>query len=128
MATALELTREGWQPYLQGAQRRSPAPLTAVSVQRERERILGLVREAAEVLKSRFKVRRVILFGSLARIEWFYPQSDVDLAVEGLTGDDYWDAWRVVEEIITDRPVDLVDVETASRSMLDAIERYGTEL
>ena len=70
----------------------------------------------------------MILFGSLARTESFYPQSDVDLAVEGLTGDDYWEAWRVVEEIIVDRPVDLVDVETASRSVLDAIQRYGTEL
>jgi len=111
MATALELTREGWQPYLKGALRRSPSPPPTASVQRERERILALVRKAADVLKTRFKVRRVILFGSLARIESFHPQADVDLAVEGLTGGEYWDAWRVVEEIIADRPVDLVDVE-----------------
>jgi hypothetical protein len=27
------------------------------------------------------------------------PDSDVDLAVEGLAGDDYWRAWRMVERI-----------------------------
>ncbi len=128
MATALELTREGWQPYLKRALRRSPSPPPAASVQWERERILALVRKAADVLKTRFKVRRVILFGSLARIESFHLQSDVDLAVEGLPGGEYWDAWRVVEEIIADRPVDLVDVEHASRSVLDVIQRYGIEL
>ncbi len=86
MATALELTREGWQPYLKGALRRSPSPPPSALVQHERERILGLVRKAADVLKIRFRARRVILFGSLARIESFHPRSDVDLAVEGLTG------------------------------------------
>jgi predicted nucleotidyltransferase len=86
------------------------------------------VRKVADVLKTRFKLRRVILFGSLTRIESFHPQSDVDLAVEGLTGSDYWDAWRAVEDIIADRPVDLVDVEHASRSVLDVIQRYGIEL
>jgi predicted nucleotidyltransferase len=128
MATALELTREGWQPYLKGARRRSRSPLPTTHLHIEHERVLGLVRKAADVLKTRFGVRRVILFGSLARTESFYPQADVDLAVEGLTGDDYWEAWRVLEEIIVDRPVDLVDIETASRSVLDAIQHYGTEL
>lgn len=128
MATALELTREGWQPYLRRARRRSPSPLPTASALSDRERVLGLVRKAVDVLKTRFGVRRVILFGSLARSAWFHPQSDVDLAVEGLTGDDYWEAWRIVEEIITDRAVDLVDLETATQPVLEAIHRYGTEL
>lgn len=81
MATALELTREGWQPYLKGARRRLPSSPPTTLHQKERERVLGLVRKAAEELKNRFGVRRVILFGSLARMESFYPKSDVDLAV-----------------------------------------------
>ena len=128
MATALELTREGWQPYLKGTRRPSPPLPPAASDQVERQRLFGLVRKAADLLKSRFGVRRVILFGSLARTEPFYAKSDVDLAVEGLNGDDYWEAWRMVEEIIADRPVDLVDVETATPSVLKAIQRYGIDL
>jgi predicted nucleotidyltransferase len=55
----------------------------------------------------------VFLFGSLADARWFSPDSDVDLAVEGMSGDAYWKAWRLVEETIADRAVDLVDIETA---------------
>jgi predicted nucleotidyltransferase len=70
----------------------------------------------------------VILFDSLAHAAWFMPDSDVDLVVEGLVGDDYWQAWRLVEEIIGDRPVDLIEIETVSESLRRAIQRYGVEL
>jgi predicted nucleotidyltransferase len=54
--------------------------------------------------------------------------SDVDLVVEGLAGEDYWRAWRLIEEIIADRPVDLIEIETAGESLQRAIRRYGVEL
>lgn len=128
MPTALELTREGWKSYLEAAQGRpAPSELTPTE-RRERERLLGRIREAAGALKSRFGTRRVVLFGSLAHAAWFVPDSDVDLAVEGLVGDDYWQAWRLVEEIIGDRPVDLIEIETAGESLRRAIQRYGVEL
>jgi len=86
------------------------------------------VREAARILKSRFGARRVVLFGSLAHEAWFMPDSDVDIAVEGLAGDEYWQAWKAVEEIIGDRPVDLIEIERAGEPLRRAIERYGVEL
>jgi predicted nucleotidyltransferase len=89
---------------------------------------LDRIREAAVVLKTRFGARRVILFGSLAHAAWFMPDSDVDLVVEGLAGDVYWQAWRLTEEIIADRPVDLIEIETAGASLQRAIRRYGVEL
>jgi predicted nucleotidyltransferase len=70
----------------------------------------------------------VVLFGSLAHMAWFMPDSDVDLAVEGLAGDDYWEAWRQVEEIIGDRPVDLSEIEMVGESLRRAIQRHGVEL
>jgi hypothetical protein len=48
--------------------------------------------------------------------------------VEGLAGGDYWRAWKLVEEIIGDRLVDLIEMETAGESLRQAIERYGVEL
>jgi predicted nucleotidyltransferase len=86
------------------------------------------VREAARLLKSRFQVRRVVLLGSLTRPAWFARDSDVDLAVEGLRGSDYWEAWRTVEDAIQDRPVDLIEIEHASQSLRGAIARHGIEL
>ena len=128
MPTALELTREGWQSYLEAARRRPvPSELT-LAERRMRERLLDRIREVAVVLKTRFGARRVILFGSLAHAAWFMPDSDVDLVVEGLAGDVYWQAWRLTEEIIADRPVDLIEIETAGASLPRAIRRYGVEL
>jgi predicted nucleotidyltransferase len=89
---------------------------------------LERIREAADVLKTRFGARRVVLFGSLAHAAWFTPDSDVDLAVEGLEGDTYWQAWRLLEELIAVRPVDLVELETAKEPLRRAIQRYGVEL
>lgn len=128
MATALELGRKGWKRYLEGARRHLHAPGPTPDEQREFEHILDRVRKATSVLKERFGVRRVLLFGSLAHVGWFVPDSDVDLVVEGLAAEYYWEAWRVVEEIIEDRPVDLIEVETARDSLQRAIRRYGVEL
>lgn len=128
MPTALELTREGWKSYLETARRRADSPGLTPTERRTRERLLERVREAAIALKIRFGARCVILFGSLAHAAWFMPDSDVDMVVEGLAGDDYWQAWRLVEEIIADRPVDLIEIETASESLQRAIRRHGVEL
>jgi predicted nucleotidyltransferase len=128
MPTALELTREQWQPYIEAARRRQalfePAPVE----QPDREALLCRVRQAAAALKARFGARRVILFGSLADAEWFTPDSDVDLAVEGLAADVFFQGWRLAEEIIGDRTVDMVDIETAKASLVRAIERHGVDL
>lgn len=128
MPTALELTREGWKPYLEAARRRPAPPEPTAAEQGERARLLTRVREAATALKAQFDVRRVVLFGSLAHAAWFVPDSDVDLAVEGLKEDDYWEAWRLVEEVIGDRPVDLIEIESAGESLRRAVDRYGVEL
>jgi len=128
MPTALELTREGWKSYLEAARRRPALSEVTSAERRTREWLLDRVREAAVVLKTRFGARRVVLFGSLAHAAWFTPDSDVDLAVEGLTSDVYWQAWRLVEEVIGDRPVDLIEIETAGESLRRAIQRYGIDL
>lgn len=128
MPTALELTRQGWKSYLEAARQRPVlSKLTSVE-EDEREELLARIRTGASLLKARFGVRRVVLFGSLAHSGWFSVDSDVDLAVEGLAGRDYWDAWRLVEETVGDRPVDLIEIEIAGESLRYAIQRYGVEL
>jgi predicted nucleotidyltransferase len=128
MPTALELSPDGWKRYLEAARHRPAPPELTPDERRTREQLLERIREAAAMLKSRFHARRVVLFGSLAHAAWFTPDSDVDLAVEGLSGDDYWQAWWAVEEIIGDRQVDLVEIETVGESLKRSIQRHGVEL
>ena len=128
MSTALELSRDELERYLETARRRSILPALTSVEREEREVLIGRVREAATVLKTRFGARRVVLFGSLSHEAWFTPDSDVDLAVEGLGSSDYWVAWRVVEGLNDDREVDLIEIEMASDSLRKAIQRYGMEV
>jgi predicted nucleotidyltransferase len=86
------------------------------------------IRKAAAILKTRFGARRVLLFGSLAQPLWFRADSDVDLAVEGVKAQDYWTAWQAVEEIIEDRSVDFIEIETVGKSLRQTIQNYGLEL
>ena len=128
MPLASELTAEDLKRYRESVHRRSAPRTLTPTEQATREALLRRVREAAALLKGRFGARRVILFGSLAHQAWFAPDSDVDLVVEGLASRDYWQAWRAVEETIRSCEVDLIDLETASLSLRQAIQRHGVEL
>ncbi|SPD74593.1 DNA polymerase beta domain protein region (modular protein) [uncultured Desulfobacterium sp.] len=128
MSTALELGPEGWVEYLDSA--RKPTKSAGLSPVEKQERLLLIskAKKAAKAIKEKFGAQRVVLFGSLAHEAWYSPQTDVDLAVEGVAADDYWAAWRLAEDIVGDRTVDLVDLETSSVSLRHAIDRHGIEI
>jgi predicted nucleotidyltransferase len=125
MATARELGPAGWQSYL-GPTRQAPRGRVAADAA-ETRRLLERVRRAARRLKE-LGARRVVLFGSLAHGNWWAPASDVDLAVQGLPPERFWDGWRVAEETIGNRQVDFVALEVAREPLRRAIERDGVEL
>ena len=128
MQTALELGRKGWHRYLKSSRHSTSQTQLSPSELKEHKQLLALIQKVADEIKSRFKVRRIVLFGSLAHKGWFSSDSDVDLAVEGLRGDDYWHAWRIAEETLKDKSVDLIEIEFCGRSLQKAIDNYGVEL
>jgi predicted nucleotidyltransferase len=128
MPTALQLTPAERQSYIEGIRHRTDLlnkPLTPEEAS-AREQLLARVRLAAAEIRARFGVKRIILFGSLAHgaWSWFSSDSDVNLAVEGLEGQAYWETWQIID----DRRIDLVDVATASPSLRQAIEHHGVSL
>ena len=130
MPTVLDLTSEERQHYvaaLRARMTRQSKPLSAAD-RKVREDLLSVVSQVASQIKLRFGATRVVLFGSLAHEAWFWPESDVDLAVEGLDSTSYWEAWRLAEQIIHGRNVDMVEIESARPALKRAIERYGVEL
>ncbi len=73
------------------------------------------VTEAVEKAIINFpSVKRVFLFGSVTRPNAFRPDSDVDVAVEGLGVADYFSIWRALEEAAPGWTIDLRDITQPS--------------
>lgn len=128
MPTALDLSPKEWQKYIDAARKRPPLPDLSATDRELRENRLENVHQAAQQLKSQFGVEKVILFGSLVDATQFSLNSDVDLAVIGLRSEDYFEAWRLVEEKLLDCTVDLIQMEQATDSLRQSILKYGVEV
>lgn len=87
-----------------------------------RARLPGVV----EVLVRDFGIRRIVLFGSLAR-GVARAGSDIDLAVEGLASGSYFAA-LVRAEQAAETGVDLVPLEEATESLRRLVETHGEVL
>ncbi|MCL0094223.1 nucleotidyltransferase domain-containing protein [Dehalococcoidia bacterium] len=121
--TAAELTVEELEVYRRAARRRKWR-----EPQERRRRAWVLARRAADLLRERFRARRVVVFGSLVHEACFTPWSDVDLAAWGLRPEDTFRALGAVQYLDADIEVNLIDVATCSPSLLAAIELEGVEV
>jgi predicted nucleotidyltransferase len=83
---------------------------------------------AARLLKERYGVSRVRVFGSLVHARWFHEGSDIDLAVEGLKPDDYWEAVTSILFLDDRVPVELVDRTMCCPEIWEVVEREGVDL
>ncbi len=93
-----------------------------------RDRAFQVAREAAKILKKRFGATRVVVFGSLAHRVWFTPRSDIDLYVDGIPVEAFFQAEADVEAMASGFKVDLVDSRECSPELLKQIDEEGEEL
>ena len=84
--------------------------------------------QASRLLRERYGVLRVRVFGSLLHSGQFHAGSDVDLAVEGLAVGDYWEALADVLFLDDEIRVDLVDPDTCPADIGAGIEREEVAL
>jgi len=108
-----------------------PALLARLRAETDERRTRSAARRAqadvlAELLRTRFGVIRVLLFGSLARGD-LAGRLDIDLAVTGLAAVDELRALAAVSDE-AGCAVDLVRTEDASPRLAAAIARDGIEL
>src|SRR5215831_10565448 len=84
----------------------------------QQQEALAFATRCAQVLRDRFKARRVIPFGSVVGHGTWHPGSDLDLAVEGIPPEQFFQAWAALRELLPpDLDVDLVDLEKAGESL-----------
>ncbi|MQA92444.1 MAG: hypothetical protein GEU90_19825 [Gemmatimonas sp.] len=85
--------------------------------------------EIAQALRAEYGEHLcVYLFGSLLDLERYRLDSDLDLAVIGLTPDNYWDAWARAEAFAGDVELDFVRFETAAEPLRRHIRDQGQVL
>ncbi|RZD17123.1 MAG: nucleotidyltransferase domain-containing protein [Candidatus Acididesulfobacter guangdongensis] len=87
----------------------------------------NVAKEIANGLRKNFNAKKVVLFGSLATME-FIEGSDIDIAVRGIPYDDFFKAVTFASGFSKKFKVDLVDAKDASDSLLDSIKRDGIEI
>ncbi|QJA06349.1 nucleotidyltransferase domain-containing protein [Thermosulfurimonas marina] len=77
-----------------------------------RQKVLSRTQRALGELYSRIPFRRAFIFGSLVRPGAFGDHSDVDIALEGLPPERFWEAVALLSEIL-EREVDVLPLEEA---------------
>src|SRR5215831_14562021 len=79
---------------------------------------LAFATRCARILRDRFRARRVIPFGSVVGHGTWHPGSDLDLAVEGIPPEQFFQAWAALRELLPPGlDVDLVDLEHAGEAL-----------
>jgi predicted nucleotidyltransferase len=101
----------GFESYLEGWRARQARE--EEDAHAARVRALGIARELADLLVSRYGATRVLLVGSLARGD-FGLRSDIDLAAEGVPDDQFFAAGAELERRAGGFRVDLVPLESAT--------------
>jgi predicted nucleotidyltransferase len=90
---------------------------TRVAEERK-EQALEAAEACIQLLKERFGARRVILFGSIAGQGPWHGRSDIDLAVEGLTPEEFFPAYSACCDLLPrGLELDLVPLEDAYPEM-----------
>ena len=89
---------------------------------------MEISREAARILKKKYRATRVVLFGSLARSPLFAPTSDIDLYAEGVPGSLFFEAEAEIEEMAKGFRVNLVETKKCPPQFLREIEDEGIDL
>jgi len=89
---------------------------------------LARAKKVAAHLKERYGVKKVFLYGSLARGN-FSHISDIDLYIEGFDQEKmYWRMQVEAEEIALPYPLSIVPAEDAFPSLRREVYREGVEL
>ncbi|MFO7877630.1 MAG: nucleotidyltransferase domain-containing protein [Desulfovermiculus sp.] len=124
--TADQLTDEEIRHYLAAARNREKDK--EIDLEKRIERAQSLAQEAARILRDKYRVQRVVLFGSLTQPETFTRWSDVDIAAWGLSAENFLKAMNDVASLDSEIEINLVDTATAKSTLLEYIQTHGQDL
>ena len=71
-----------------------------LTLEKRKEKALKIADDCIKILKEEFGANEVIIFGSLRGDSPWHEQSDLDLAVKGMSDDDIWNAYGNIEKVV----------------------------
>ncbi|MEZ4727722.1 MAG: hypothetical protein R3E79_11380 [Caldilineaceae bacterium] len=87
-----------------------------------------VIQQAATLLKERYGIAHVAVFGSVAHPQRFHDRSDIDLAVWGLDEHCYYRAVGELQALSPEFGIDLVRGEDAEDTLRQTIEQESVPL
>jgi predicted nucleotidyltransferase len=81
--------------------------------------------EVATHLYAQFDTIQVVVFGSLTEPMWFTNESDIDIAVSGLSEEDYDKAWEVVMDFDSGFKMDIINFDTSKGLFRERIKHQA---
>jgi predicted nucleotidyltransferase len=87
----------------------------------------AVAKEIAAALVRRYKAKKAVLFGSLARGE-LHARSDIDLAVWGIPDSVFYRAVAFATGFSKKWKIDIVDGDDCSETLSQVIQKEGVEL
>ena len=81
--------------------------------------------QVATLLYDQFGATQVAVFGSLTEPMWFTKQSDIDIAVSGLSPDEYDKAWSKIWDFDAGFKIDLINFDTSEGLFRERIKRQA---
>jgi predicted nucleotidyltransferase len=115
-AEALAGYRRGWQEREKARRARQEAT---------RQTALTAAREAILSVAGDWpSIQRVYLFGSVIQVGAFSGRSDIDVAIEGATAEEYFGFWRELDAALPQWFVDAREIDLPS-SFADEVRRTG---
>lgn len=120
--TALELSPEEWKQF--SLPQRSITP----EIKARWEQAWELIPKLAKLLREEYGAEKVQVFGSAIKLDYFSMTSDIDLAVWGMSANQYFLAATAADEFDEAFRVDVVDVKFCRPSLLKVIEEEGIDV
>ncbi len=119
-------SQETYADYLPHIKARWEAEQT--SWEQRRQQAWIVVRQIADMLRTTFDAKQLIVFGSLADKGPFDDRSDIDLAVGGMRPTDFFRAYAQAMAVSSTFKLDLVDLDDCPTQMRQTILRSGVPL
>ena len=91
-----------------------------------RKSMISAIKKCASILREKYNVKKIYLFGSLSRERIIDEHSDIDIAVVGLDNKKYFEALNLLYEIVPKGVnIDLITIESIDEEFKKHILKKG---